>query len=137
MSRWLMVVGGCGYSLGAATTTPFTFPADVMAGAPILAMAALIMARWPWHTEPARSGGEPVSGWAPPHPYLPWVLLLSVVTGWELFNYLAHGSRADHPTLSSMTDAVDGYYPLKAMLFFGWLSLGWLVVRRGSRAVAS
>jgi hypothetical protein len=50
---------------------------------------------------------------------------------WELAEYAARGSRADHPTLSSMLDAVDRSYGLKALVFFLWLWLGAAIVRRG------
>ena len=33
-----------------------------------------------------------------------------------------------------MTDAVDRTYALKALVFFGWLWLGWCIVRAGTRA---
>ena len=84
----------------------------------------------PGRSEPrARSRGRPASG----HPYLPWLGLLIVFVVWELFNYLVHGSRADHPTFSSITDAIDRFYLLKALLFLGWLAGAWVIVRRGSR----
>ena len=54
--------------------------------------------------------------------------------GWELAQYLLPGSRAHHPTLSSMADAVDRYYPLKVVVFFGWLWLGAAIVRDGARS---
>ena len=53
---------------------------------------------------------------------------------WELAEYAARGSRADHPTLSSMADAVDRYYVLKAVVFFLWLCLGAAIVRQGRAA---
>jgi hypothetical protein len=52
---------------------------------------------------------------------------------WELAEYLARGSRGQHPTLSSMADALDRPYLVKALVFFGWLWLGLCIVRRGSR----
>ena len=56
---------------------------------------------------------------------------------WELAEYAARGSRADHPTLSSMLDAVNRSYGLKALVFFLWLCLGAAIVRRGGRASAA
>jgi hypothetical protein len=69
-----------------------------------------------------------------PHPYRPWGAVLAVVVVWELAEYAARGSRSAHPTLSSMADAVDRQYLLKAVVFFGWLSLGALIVRKGTQA---
>jgi hypothetical protein len=61
------------------------------------------------------------------------VLLLVVFVAWELFNYLVHGTRANHPTFSSITDANDRIYVLKAALFLGWMAAAWVIVGRGAR----
>ena len=55
-----------------------------------------------------------------------------MIVAWELVQYVARGSRGAHPTLSSMADAVDRTYVLKAVVFFGWLCLGALIVRKGT-----
>jgi hypothetical protein len=112
------------YALGAAATRPFTWPADVMTAAPIALMAFLAVARWPAHPRP-----RPVP--LGTYPYLPWLAFIAVVVAWELANYLAHGPRGAHPTLSSMADALDHHYVLKALVFFGWLCLGASVLRLG------
>jgi len=114
------------YALGAAATTPFTGPADVMTAVPIALMAVLGVARWP-----ARPRPRPVP--AGTHPYLPWLALVAVVVAWELANYLAPGPRGSHPTLSSMADALDHHYLLKALVFFAWLCLGASVLRLGTQ----
>ena len=149
----LLVGGGAAYALIVASTRPFTLPADVLTGLAILGMAVLVIARWPFHTRAARTAAAPAAGpaadsaaparpgpldvatsaKAPAHPYLPWVLILVVFTAWELFNYLVHGSRADHPTFSSITDANDRFYLLKALLFLGWLAAALVIVRQGRR----
>jgi len=127
----VLLVGGVGYSLVAASTTPFTLPADVLTGSAIVAMAVLVCVRWPLRPRRARppSAQRPLG-----HPYLPWVALAVVFVAWELFNYLVHGSRANHPTFSSITDAIDRFYLLKALLFLGWLAAALVIVGRGSRA---
>ncbi len=198
----LLVGGGAAYALVAASTTPFTVPADVLTGLAIVGMAVLVIVRWPLHTRAARSTSpltvdpstvdpntadplaadpgvanpgvaipaaadpgvanpagadpgvanpagadpgvanpavadpgvaSPTRARASTHPYLPWVLILVVFTAWEFFNYLVHGSRADHPTFSSITDANDRFYLLKAALFLGWLAAAVVIVRRGRR----
>lgn len=131
-SRWTLVVLGSVYSLVAATTTPFSLPADVITAIPIAALAVGVLWQWPLRVAPLRLSGDD----GPAHPYRLWVVLLAVFAAWELFSYLAHGSRAEHPTLSSMSDAVDRYYPLKALVFFGYLRLGWAILRRGTPAPA-
>jgi hypothetical protein len=130
----VLLVGAIGYSLIAASTTPFTLPADVLTGLAILGMAVLVIVRWPLRTRQVRAATRSPVGSG--HPYLPWVGLFVVFTVWELFNYLVHGTRADHPTFSSITDAIDRYYVLKALLFLGWMAGAWLIVRRGARSAA-
>jgi hypothetical protein len=133
----VLLVGGSAYSLIAASTTPFTLPADVLTGLAVVAMAALVVVRWPLRTRaigPARSA--PAGQDTAAHPYVPWLILLVVFTAWELFNYLVHGSRADHPTFSSITDANDRFYILKALLFLAWMAGALVIVRRGSRRAA-
>jgi hypothetical protein len=97
----------------------------VLTGLPIVAMGVLVVLRWPWHPRPRSLEGGPRS-------VAPWLVLLAAVVAWELANYLAGGTRSAHPTLSSMADALDARYLLKALLFFGWLCLGGLVVRSGA-----
>jgi hypothetical protein len=131
----VLLAGGVGYSLVAASTTPFTLPADVLTGLAIVAMAVLVGVRWPLRPRRARaiSASSSFSS-TTSRPYLLWVLLLVIFVAWELFNYLAHGTRANHPTFSSITDAIDRFYLLKALLFLGWLAAALVIVRRGSRA---
>jgi hypothetical protein len=124
----VLLAGGVGYSLIAASTTPFTLPADALTGVAIVAMAVAVGVRWPLRTRSLRS--PTVSG----HPFLPWLALVLVFVVWELFNYLVHGSRSNHPTFSSITDAIDRTYLLKTLMFLAWLAGAWVIVRRGSRA---
>ena len=63
------------------------------------------------------------------------MVLFVVMLAWEVAEYAARGGRADHPTLSSMLDAVDRHEGLKAIVFFLWLYLGAAIVRRGETAV--
>lgn len=119
------VVLAAAYSLGAAATTPFTWQADLLTAVPIALVALVALVRWPWHPRPQP---EPAGS----HPYLPWLALAAVLAAWELAAYLAHGQRAAHPTLSSMADAVDHHYLLKALMFFAWLSLIAWVLKLGA-----
>jgi hypothetical protein len=118
---------GVAYALGAAATQPFTWQADLMTAVPVAALAAGTILCWPAHPTLA-----PVPRHA--HPYRPWLIAAGVIVTWELVSELVPGSRGDHPTLSSMADAVDRYYVLKFLVFLGWLSLGWWVVRLGRPA---
>jgi ABC-type dipeptide/oligopeptide/nickel transport system permease component len=131
----VLLAGGVGYSLVAASTTPFTLPADVLTGLAIVVMAVLVGVRWPLRPRRARAiSASSSSSSTTSRPYLLWVLLLVIFVAWELFNYLVHGTRANHPTFSSITDAIDRFYLLKALLFLGWLAAALVIVRRGSRA---
>jgi len=128
----VLLAGGVGYSLIAASTTPFTLPADILTGFAIVAMAVLVCVSWPFSTRKVRAAASGSAG----RPYLPWIAVLIVFVVWELFNYLVHGTRANHPTFSSITDAIDRFYLLKTLLFLGWLAGGLVIIRRGSRAGA-
>ena len=143
----LLVGGGAAYALVAASTTPFTLPADVLTGLAIVGMAVLVVVRWPLHTRaaalaspdpsspdpsgPDPSGPDPSGPDPSGHPFVPWILVVVAFTAWELFNYLVHGSRADHPTFSSITDANDRFYLLKTLLFLGWMAAAVVIVQRG------
>ena len=127
----VLLAGGVGYSLISASTRPFTLPADVLNGLAIVAMAVLVCVRWPLRPRRARAAdGAAGAG----HSYLPWLALAVVFVAWELFNYLVHGSRANHPTFSSITDAIDRFYLLKTLMFLGWLAAALAIVRGGSRS---
>jgi hypothetical protein len=126
------LVAAAAYALCAATTTPFTWAANAVTAVPIVALAVLAVARWPAHPEPLALPEAQRRR----HPYRPWVVLCAGVVAWELVEYLARGSRAAHPTLSSMVNALDRHYVGTAVLFLGWLCLGALIVRHGTPSVA-
>jgi hypothetical protein len=126
-ARWeraALLVAGVGYALGAAATTPFTLAANVMTAIPIALLGVLAVARWPLRPKPVRAPGD--------HPYREWIVVGVAILVWEIVVYTARGSRAAHPTFSSMVDAVDRYYLLKALLFFAWLCVCAAVLRAGT-----
>jgi len=59
----------------------------------------------------------------------PWLVLVVVCAAWELVSY-EFGPRIDHPTLSSLYDSAATVRALKGAMFFGWLGLGAVLVRR-------
>ncbi len=129
--RWRAGVlpgSGAALALAAAATRPFTWPADLLTALPIALLAVLVVARWPLRPRP-RPAASPAPG---RHPYRAWVVLLGAAVAWELTEYLARGSRGEHPTLSSISDALDRHYLAKALVFFGWLCLGLGIVLWGS-----
>jgi uncharacterized iron-regulated membrane protein len=141
----VLLIGGIAYSLIAASTTPFTEPANVLTALAILVMVVLAFVWWPLRTrafrsvpaEPAPTTAAPGTAApgtaAPGHPYRWWLVFVVVFAAWELFNYLVHGTRANHPTFSSITDAIDRFYLLKSLLFLAWMAACWVILRRGSR----
>ena len=122
------LVAAAAYALFAATTTPFTWAANAVTALPMLALVVVAVACWPAHPEPL---SLPEAQRAR-HPYRPWEVLFAVVVAWEVAEYLARGSRGAHPTLSSMVNALDRRSAGTAVLFFGWLCLGALIVRHGT-----
>jgi hypothetical protein len=127
----LAAVVALAYAVGAAGTTAFTKPADLLTALPILGLAVLVVIRWPLRPRPRRVGADGT------HPFRAWVVLFAAIVLWELADYAARGSRADHPTLSSMFDAVDRFFVLKTLLFFAWLYLGAAILRKGTPAPTS
>jgi hypothetical protein len=125
------LVVGLAYALGAGTTTPFTWAANVVTAVPIVVLAVLAFVRWPARPEPLVLPAPQRAR----HPYRPWVVLVVVVVAWELVQYVARGSRGAHPTLSSMADALDRHYLGTAVLFLLWLCLGALIIECGTATV--
>jgi hypothetical protein len=130
------LVVSAGYAVAAASTTPFTWAADVLTAIPIALVTIGASVLWPAHPDRASAlveDGRP----RPRHPFLGWAVLLGVVAGWEVAEYLWRGSRSAHPTLSSMADAFDAHAVGKAVAFLAWLLLGAAIVRAGGAPVGS
>jgi hypothetical protein len=128
--RAALLAAGAAYALGAASTTPFTRPADVLTALPIIVLAVLVVVRWPLRPRPLETATDA-------HPFRAPVAIVVAIVAWEAAEYLARGSRGAHPTLSSMADAVDRYFLLKAVLFFVWLCLGAWIIEAGTQSPAA
>jgi len=60
---------------------------------------------------------------------VPWVVLVGVLTAWQLAAYFQH-PRSDHPTLSSLANTALEQRPIRALAFAAWmLAAGWLARR--------
>jgi glucose-6-phosphate dehydrogenase assembly protein OpcA len=59
----------------------------------------------------------------------PWLALLAAAATLELWSYLQQ-PRADHPTISSMTNALLDSHPARAAAFAGWLAATVALARR-------
>jgi hypothetical protein len=57
-----------------------------------------------------------------------WAFLAALLVGWQLLAFLQH-PRFDHPTLSSIADAVFEVHVVEALAFMGWL-VGALAIGR-------
>lgn len=58
-----------------------------------------------------------------------WVTLLVAALGWELISFRL-SPRIDHPTLSSIADAIMRTHPGRFAMFAAWLGLGYWLFRR-------
>ena len=87
----------------------------IFAGAATLAVAGVTARRTVGPVSP-RPGA-----WA-------WALWCAAVAGWELF-WLFGSPRTDHPTISSLVNALIATHPARAAAVLLWLAAGWWVVR--------
>jgi hypothetical protein len=129
-------------SVVAASTSPFTASAEavVAAGFVPVVVLAVVSRRQHRPTSAGTGTGPPVPGTRPgPGEEEPgrrwgrrwgiWLVPLGGIAAWEVVTY-AGSPRAEHPTLSSMLDAVDASHLGHGAAFAAWLVLGcWLVTR--------
>ncbi len=113
------VLGAAAYGAVLAATDPFTLAADVATAIPLAAGGVLAL--------------RAIRRRAPRAPFdwraaAPWLVLVGAVVAFEVVMY-ASGSRASHPTLSSIEDALARSRAVKAAVAFCWLVVGWVLVR--------
>ena len=128
MAVVLALAAALTYALALASTRPFTAPADALTAVGLAAGGVGLTARLVGDSRATRGDDS-----APPTErvvgsWLPWVVLLVVVVGWELYCYFG-GPRPAHPTVSSLYDLAARYRLLKALIVLAWLALGWELVR--------
>jgi hypothetical protein len=122
-----LVAGAAGYSWIAAGTTPFSAPADFVTALPL--GVALLLAAWGVR-ERRRTPPDMVAAERSGRLW-PWAALVAGVAALELMAYFLGlgGMRHAYPTTSSLYDQVANVRPVKAFLVFGWLAIGWALVR--------
>lgn len=114
--RWatlvLSVAAALVYCWYAAELRPFTVPMDAAVAFPA-AVIAVLAGRGP---APLRRPTRPKEAW-------PWAALFGLLVLVELTAYLS-SSRAAHPTLSSMADALMGTHIGRSATMVAWLAVG-------------
>jgi hypothetical protein len=125
----VVVAAGTEIALAAAAR-PFTVLSDVVVSIALAAMLAVVAVQRLVHSvpravarRPPRVDAQPAGAW------WPWVVLVLLVTAWELFCF-ATSPRPDHPTLSSLLDMLTVHGAWRAVAFTGWLALGGYLVTR-------
>ena len=54
-----------------------------------------------------------------PNGYLVWIVAVAVLAAWELSTLFGH-PRSAHPTISSISDSLLAYHPVRWLLFAAW-----------------
>lgn len=87
----------------------------LVAGGALIALAR----HWRGRAAPSASDEqEPTEGlWV-------WAAILLAILVWELITFVSH-PREMHPTISSITDALQAEHVVRWLLFGGWLAIGW------------
>lgn len=112
-----VVIAG-GYAWLATDLRPFTLPlvaAVLMGGLVAVALGANLPA------------GGPRTGW--PRRLDVWMALGATLALWELGSFLQH-PRAEHPTLSSLTNTLFQNHAARALGLLMWLGAGTRLARR-------
>jgi hypothetical protein len=112
------------YAWVASGLRAFTHPEAVAVSIPlVVAGVALLRSQRRIDTDGAAVEAVPRRGtWI-------WAALFAVLVGWELISFRL-SPRADHPTLSSMADAVMSTHPGRFVVFVAWLAAGYWLFRR-------
>jgi xanthine/uracil/vitamin C permease (AzgA family) len=107
------------YAALVASVRSFTWPALVLTA--VAGVVVLVLA--------TRRQAERSPATGPRRGIVLWAVLAAAVVAWELLAYF-QSPRDDHPTISSMVDALEAHRPLRAVLFIGWVVLGRELARR-------
>ncbi len=97
-------------------------PFSGWATAVVLATGVAAMAVGSRRRQPERRRLHVTRAWA-------WVALAAAAVAWQLAAYLQH-PREDHPTLSSLTNALLDSHPARAVAFVLWAALAVELGRR-------
>ena len=120
LAACLVAAGVAAYAWWAVALAPFSpgaTAAVVLAGAAAMAVGA-------WERRPGRSAGE-----GAPAGIAAWAVLTATAGAWQLAAYLQH-PRADHPTISSLTNEVLDSHLARAAAFIVWIAAARALARR-------
>jgi hypothetical protein len=116
--RAAVAAGACAYGWWAVGLPPFSWGASLA----VLAAGAAAAVAGGRQRRPARRPADV-------RRVAPWLALLAAAATLELWSYLQQ-PRADHPTISSMTNALLDSHPARAAAFAGWLAATVALARR-------
>jgi hypothetical protein len=118
--RVVAVAAALAYSWVASGLRPFTHPEAVAVSIPLVVAGLLLLRSRPLPADPEEAQRR--GSWV-------WVALFAALMAWELISF-ALKPRADHPTLSSIADAVMSTHPGRFAMFAAWLAVGYWLFRR-------
>jgi hypothetical protein len=125
------VLGAAGYAWLAGGARSFTAPAGALQG---LSYAAMALVAWramrrrrALHDSAVAVGAS--AGSARPAQMSAWALASLLIVCFELVMYLSQPRRSN-PTISSLFDELAQAHFGRALAFFFWLLLGWVLVGR-------
>jgi hypothetical protein len=117
--RVVVVVAALAYSWVASGLRPFTHPEAVAVSIPLVAAGIALL----------RSRPAPGDAAAPRRGLSVWAALFAALMAWEIVQFFAK-PRSEHPTLSSIADAVMSTHPGRFAMFAIWLAVGYWLFRR-------
>jgi hypothetical protein len=128
----VIAVVGVAYAVVTSFTRPFTEPADVVTGIPLVVALVVTV---PWSRTARRSEvshGAAFEALASPRRRWWWIIPTAPIVAafaWELYCFFSL-PRVAHPTLSSLIDVLDSTRVGKIVGVALWLGLGWFLVAR-------
>jgi hypothetical protein len=112
-----VAVVAAGYCWWAAGTRPFTGLSYLAVGIPVVGELLLVS------KAPQAEAPDQGATW-------PWILPLAAGVSLEAAGLLLGGRDATVPTLSTVVDQALSLQAVRAVLFLGWLVVGWWITGR-------
>ncbi len=131
------VVGGSAIAACAWWATglhPFTTGSYVAVGLPVIALVIVVLRHQQdgSHRNGLYAGGERSEIGV--RTAFPWLLLVAVAVGLEVWGLSLGGQSSTVPTVSTVVDHAMSWHVVRFVLFCGWLAAGWAAeIRVASR----